>query len=128
MTAVTDREIERLTAGARPARPEDNEVARLAAGEPPAPATAEGEFIATLSASYAAQTVASKWGKNPLAGPRKIKLGDSEFSIPQDAEVKHSRRASTYWVRVNGLTYIFSASGCLEQSDAERRASEWDLL
>ena len=117
-------EIERLSAGLPPARPEDAEIGRLERGERP-PAVEE-EVVATLSA--AAVTGGSQWRKSTLDGSRVIRIGRAEFRIPRDAETKSSRRAGTIWVRIGSETYILSELGELVQSASERRSTRWDLL
>jgi hypothetical protein len=111
-------EVDRLAAGFPPATPDDDEISRLATGAPPQ--AAEAVLVALSSTG--------DWIPSTLTGSRSISVGGAKFSIPRDAETKHSRRAGTIWVRIGGETYILSERGELKQTPAERRATRWDLL
>ena len=73
-------------------------------------------------------TTGTQWIESPLSGSRALNVGGRRFRVPRDAEIKQSRRAGVVWVRTEGVTYILSELGVLQQTDAERRATRFDLL
>ena len=70
----------------------------------------------------------TSWVPNHLTGPKVLLIGGSKFTIPAGAQVKSTDRSGTAWVRVGDLVFTFSALGLLDQTDADRRATPWDLL
>jgi len=83
----------------------------------------------TTSQTPVAVQSGSRWVPSTLTGSRVVSVGGSKFTIPRSAQVKTSKRSATTWVRTeDGLTFILSELGLLDQTDAERRSTRWDLL